>query len=110
MRQAADLTSSISGEGIKEREIMDTEMMEELKLIFVEEMQNRIASLERSLGVKDLTTIQQLGHKIKGTGGSFGFANVSLLGADLESAAKTEDWQTIEKTIMKLVKWQSENK
>ncbi|NOZ09060.1 MAG: Hpt domain-containing protein [FCB group bacterium] len=92
-----------------EREKMDEEMMQELKLIFVEEMQKRIASLEQSLVLHDREAIQHLGHKIKGTGGSFGFENVSLMGADLESAAIAEDWQTIEKTIFKLVDWQSEN-
>jgi len=72
-------------------------------------MQNRISGLQQALEERDLETVQQLGHKIKGTGGSFGFDNVTIMGGMLEAAAKEGDWLTIEKTVKELLDWYTEN-
>jgi HPt (histidine-containing phosphotransfer) domain-containing protein len=50
----------------------------------------------------DLTSIQSIGHNLKGLGGGYGFEKMSELGASIESAAKSGDTGVIPGLINEL--------
>lgn len=49
--------------------------------------------------------IEKVGHQLKGNGTTFGFPDLSSLGADLELGAKNRDAFKIEKLLEKLSVW-----
>ena len=66
------------------------EIEQELAVIVPEYLEKRsrdCISIERLLAEKRWDTIQLLGHQMKGTGGSFGFDEISEIGEALENAA-----------------------
>jgi len=87
---------------------MDT-IDEKLKEIFILEMKDRISKLKEFEKQQDLKSVRMMGHKISGTGGSFGFSEVSKMGAAIELAARQRNWQTIESGIADLVCWYESN-
>lgn len=57
-------------------------------------LQNRrrdLVSLEQLLDAGDFEAIVRIGHGMKGSGGGYGFAWISELGARMETAAKSGD-------------------
>ena len=54
------------------------------------EIQKReLATMEQAIVDDDAETVRMLGHKLKGTGSSYGFTRLTELGAAIEVAAKT---------------------
>ena len=51
-----------------------------------------LANLEQSIESGDSENIRMLGHKLKGTGSSYGFHKLTELGAAIEIAGKTSDF------------------
>lgn len=49
------------------------------------------AELEAALADRDADSVQRLGHKLKGTGASFGFDTLSEWGAAIEMAGRDND-------------------
>jgi len=43
--------------------------------------------------------LRSIGHSLKGVGGGYGFARISEIGADIESAAKINDLKSIDELI-----------
>jgi HPt (histidine-containing phosphotransfer) domain-containing protein len=59
-------------------------------------LQNRIRDLDTlkdALARKDFDSIAKLAHKIKGTAGSYGFDDLSVIAKALETAAKSQDFE-----------------
>lgn len=57
-------------------------------------MENRLKDLQElrdALAEQDFAVISAVGHRMKGTGGGFGFEGISTLGSELEDAAGSED-------------------
>jgi len=60
------------------------------RLTRLQYLERRIKDLEiynRALLAKDFAVIEQLGHRMKGNGSTFGFPELTALGASLENAA-----------------------
>lgn len=72
---------------------------DELKNIFIQELGNRIEKLKRYIVTKDLEQIERLGHKLHGTGSTYGFQEVTVAGAKLEIAGKKGDWAEINSEV-----------
>lgn len=53
-----------------------------------------LAELEQAIKGGDNETTRMLGHKLKGTGASYGFAKLTKLGAAIEISAKENDLAT----------------
>lgn len=49
-----------------------------------------------------LDDIRIVGHNLKGSGGAYGFPELSQMGLAIEAAAKTDDQQSIERQIEEL--------
>ena len=63
--------------------------------IFFEHRRFEIEQLEACREVADLDTVQRIGHGLKGCGISYGFNEVSRLGAALETRAKAGELERV---------------
>ena len=61
-----------------------------------------IPRLEEALHRQDFDLIESLGHKMRGTGASYGFSNLSELGLALEEAAQRQAQDKIHAAISQL--------
>lgn len=58
---------------------------------FVDGLQGRIDELVQAHDQLDWDTLQTLAHRLKGAGGSYGYPQLSELGATMENAFKTHE-------------------
>ncbi|HEX4595219.1 MAG TPA: ATP-binding protein, partial [Bryobacteraceae bacterium] len=65
------------------------------------DVQSILEALERS----DYETIRDMGHKMSGTGSSYGFSRITQVGAALESAAKEQDSAEIRSQVTHLSRY-----
>ncbi|GFE58235.1 Hpt domain-containing protein [Geobacter sp. AOG1] len=69
---------------------IDAEIQEAIPF-FLELRKKNIADIMTALEGKDFEHIKRLGHNIKGSGGSYGFDELSRIGRDLEKAALAQN-------------------
>ena len=69
--------------------------LEDLTPGFLENRQNDTVVIDRLLQSGDLAEIQRLGHSMKGSGGGYGFDEITDIGAKIEEAAKESDREEI---------------
>jgi len=55
---------------------------------FLENRRGDLEALREALAAGDATTVEELGHRMKGIGGGYGFEYVSTAGAAMEEAAR----------------------
>lgn len=66
---------------------------------FMENRQVDIDQLKTLLAAADLVEIRALAHGLKGTGGAYGFDELSLVGSELERAALADEKEAIQTAI-----------
>jgi HPt (histidine-containing phosphotransfer) domain-containing protein len=84
------------------------EIDQELMPVVPEYLENRhldCAEIEQLLGTGGMESIQVLGHRMKGSGGSFGFDEISIIGEDLELAAQITDVEGIKSAVVRLERY-----
>ncbi len=74
--------------------VVDSDL-EDLTPGFLENRQNDIVEITRLVEVDDFSEVQRLGHSMKGSGGGYGFEEISNIGSEIEEAAKTSDKETV---------------
>ncbi|MCF8131271.1 MAG: Hpt domain-containing protein, partial [Deltaproteobacteria bacterium] len=62
-------------------------------------------AVEKAMGDNDFETIEDAGHRMKGSGEAFGFDAVSEMGKSLEMAAKKKELDEIGKKLKELVRY-----
>jgi len=65
--------------------------LEDLIPGFLENRRKDIIEIERLLASDDYETIQRLGHSMKGSGGGYGFDEITNIGMHIEQAAKEKN-------------------
>ena len=70
---------------------IDDEDVWEMVPTFLGNRERDVAALRTALAAGDTSTIQRLGHNMKGAGAAYGFPEITNLGAALETAAHTAD-------------------
>ncbi len=78
----------------------------DLEELIKEYLQNRRKDVEdilQALGNQDFETIRVLGHNMKGTGGGYGFDDITAIGCGLEDAAKAKDVPAIRQEVAVLL-------
>jgi len=76
----------------------------ELVEMFVDEMPDRVAALERAFGDGDLETLRRTAHQLKGAAGSYGFGQLTPWAAALEEAIReSQPEDAIEQALADLV-------
>ena len=69
---------------------------------FIESRTKDLPQLESALFNKDHQTIQSIGHKMKGSSGSYGFKALSEIGKNLEDAGESKDFTAAKNAISKM--------
>ena len=64
-----------------------------------------LGTLANTLERSDYEIIRELGHKMNGTGSSFGFSRITQLGAAMETAAREQNSAEIRSRIMDLSRY-----
>lgn len=64
-----------------------------------------LTSLSRAHAAADWATIEEIGHRLKGNGETFGFPEISILGGQFESAAVERDAQAVSTALARLGDW-----
>jgi len=86
------------GEGDLRSDRITVVVEEDLRELIPGYLENRrkdITTIREALAGSDYETIRSLGHKMKGSGGGYGFDAITELGHDLEAAAKSEHAEEI---------------
>ena len=76
--------------------------LEDLIPGFLENRNSEVEKLRDELDVNNFESIISMGHSIKGVGGGYGFDLMSELGANIETAAKNNDAETVKENIERL--------
>lgn len=76
--------------------------LEDLIPGYIENRQKDIKSIRAALEAGNFESIRILGHSMKGSGGGYGFDEITKIGASLEKAAKDNDIEAIKKWTEKL--------
>ncbi|MCX5811348.1 MAG: Hpt domain-containing protein [Proteobacteria bacterium] len=76
--------------------------LEDLIPGYLENRQKDIKSLLVSLGREDYESIRIIGHSMKGSGGGYGFDDISTLGKSIEEAAKDKNYEAIKRYAYEL--------
>jgi HPt (histidine-containing phosphotransfer) domain-containing protein len=79
--------------------------LEDLIPGFMQHRRDDVASLKASLSAGELDKIRITGHSMKGTGGGYGFDDLSQIGAELERAAVVGDAGEISALVDRLEKY-----
>ncbi|MDO8281640.1 MAG: response regulator [Thermodesulfovibrionia bacterium] len=69
---------------------------------FLDSMKKEVEKIGAMLSKNDLNEIQRIGHSLKGTGGSYGFNEITDIGKEMEEAAKNSDKEAIIKLNSRL--------
>jgi histidine phosphotransfer protein HptB len=69
---------------------------------FLANRRNDLHTLRQALSSADFSTVQILGHRMKGDGGGYGFDRISEIGGAMESAAIQQDRAAAEQYIAQL--------
>ncbi len=68
----------------------------ELRSLYVDYLRGEIDTMRCLLVRKDLKGIRELGHRLKGSGGSYGLHNISELGEKIQNLPDRTEWDDIE--------------
>lgn len=78
------------------------EDLEDLIPGFLKNRNADIGKLQEAAGSGDLETLRSIGHSLKGVGGGYGFKKMSELGAQIETAAKSDQLEEAKSCIQAL--------
>jgi len=67
---------------------------------YLENRESDLLIYQQALEKGDFDSIAVLGHSMKGSGGGYGFKDLSQIGRAIEKAAKSKDKETVRKSII----------
>ncbi len=79
--------------------VMVAKDLEDLIPGFLRNRNKELETLKLALAAADFEQLRQLGHRMKGVGNSYGFAQVSVLGQEIEDGARSGDRASLEANI-----------
>ncbi len=80
----------------------DDEEWVEMQEMYVNHTSKELKKVRADLTLDSLDSIRTFGHNIKGSGGMYGFNEITEIGLKIESAAKDSDLDTIESSLFEL--------
>ena len=69
---------------------------------FVQKVSDSLPDLDAAIELKDKTKLSDLGHWIKGTGGTVGLQGLTDIGVELQAAAKSSDFVAAQNLVTEL--------
>ena len=79
--------------------------MEDVVPSYLDKRRNDISRYRRALTDQDFDSIRMLGHRMKGTGASYGFAELTSMGEEIEKSALIKNASAIMATVDKLSRY-----
>ena len=76
--------------------------LEELVPNYLQNLKKNIITIYEGLEKNDIEICRFLGHNIKGSGGSYGFDHISVLGGEIEEAASLGQNKEVKKITLRL--------
>ena len=76
--------------------------LEDLIPGYLENRHKDIKSILVALGREDYDSIRVIGHSMKGSGGGYGFDDITTLGKSIEEAAKNKKYEEIKRHAYEL--------
>lgn len=90
--------------GTGERIVITVDIdLKELIPGFLQTRHDDVTSIATALATGDWKTVYVLGHSMKGSGGGYGFDEISVIGEVIETAAKAEDAAAVKTGVARLV-------
>ena len=80
----------------------DEDEWAEMQEMYINHTSKELASIMEGLETKSFDSLRTFGHNIKGSGGMYGFNEVTEIGAVIEAAAKDEDMALIKSNLKDL--------
>lgn len=74
--------------------------LEDLIPTFMSNRRKEVEALRVALAAADFEQLRHLGHRMKGVGNSYGFAQISTFGKHVEDGARSGDRASLEATIL----------
>ena len=65
--------------------------MEDVVPSYLDKRRKEISQFRQALADQDFDSIRMLGHKLKGTGAGYGFAELTSIGTEIEKSALTRN-------------------
>ena len=84
--------------------------MIELQKKYISTFNDKIDELLSAFADRSTERLRIMGHKLHGSGASYGFNKISLIGKDINQAAHESDYDTIKQQIDELVAFVNEQK
>lgn len=79
--------------------------MEDVVPFYLDKRRKEISQYRQALANRDFDSIRMLGHKMRGTGAGYGFAELTSIGAEIEKSALTRNVFDIMTTVDKLARY-----
>jgi HPt (histidine-containing phosphotransfer) domain-containing protein len=68
----------------------------ELRSLYLDYLRGEIDTIRSLLARKDLAEIREVGHRLKGSGGSYGLHHISELGEKIQKLQDGTEWDEVE--------------
>lgn len=78
------------------------QILVEQKLKYLTRRKSEVEQLKECVSQDNFDLVGEIGHRLKGNGGTFGFPRISAIGLTLEDAAKAKDKTKLLEGIEKL--------
>jgi response regulator RpfG family c-di-GMP phosphodiesterase len=85
-----EIPAAVSPDSRQDEPAVSEELMEIFKE-FDESLPGRCGELSRAADNRDYDALSRIGHDLKGTGGAFGREKISIIGRQIEAAAKEKN-------------------
>ena len=77
----------------------DDDEWAEMQEMYVKHTSKELLSIKEDLETKSFDSLRTFGHNIKGSGGMYGFNEVTEIGAVIETAAKEQNMDLIKSNL-----------
>tara|TARA_Y100001949_G_C15928842_1_gene304681 strand:- start:85 stop:435 length:351 start_codon:yes stop_codon:yes gene_type:complete len=82
----------------------DDDEWAEMQTKYVAYLLTEIPKIKAALNSKDCEVLRVFGHNIKGSGGMYGFNDITDIGFKMETLAKAENFNSLEAIVIELEK------
>ncbi|MBF0606098.1 MAG: Hpt domain-containing protein [Candidatus Magnetobacterium sp. LHC-1] len=85
--------------------IQDDEDLREIIPQYLSRRRDEIADMKKAMADNDMEKLRDMGHKLKGSGGGYGFDYLTEVGMIIEKAAKAADTTTLATHVQQLAEF-----
>jgi len=80
----------------------DDEEWAEMQEMYINHTSKELAKIQEDIDAVEIDSLRTFGHNIKGSGGMYGFGEVTNLGTEIEASAKANDRNKIKSLLEEL--------